>query len=104
MGDGGTARDVMTAPRHPYTKALLDCLPVRHLGRPGDGAPPELPTIPGHPPDLVHRPAGCAYAMRCDRAHDACRTGHPDLQMADAAHGHATRCIAWREMSVAAGA
>lgn len=104
MVECGNARDVMMAPRHPYTKALLDCLPVRHLGMKGDAARPGLPTIPGHPPDLAHRPAGCAFAMRCGRAHDACRTGHPDLQMVNAAYGHASRCIAWRGMNVAAGA
>ncbi|MCE2577775.1 ABC transporter ATP-binding protein [Komagataeibacter sp. FNDCR1] len=100
----GRAADVMETPRHPYARALLDCLPVRHLGALGEGALPELPTIRGHPPDLAHRPAGCAFAMRCDMARDACRVGHPDLQMVDAARGHATRCIAWRDMNVAAGA
>ncbi|MBY4639035.1 ABC transporter ATP-binding protein [Gluconacetobacter entanii] len=98
----GRAADVMETPRHPYARALLDCLPVRHLGALGEGALPELPTIRGHPPDLAHRPAGCAFAMRCDMARDACRVGHPDLQMVDAARGHATRCIAWRDMNVAA--
>ncbi|MBE7618039.1 ATP-binding cassette domain-containing protein [Komagataeibacter sp. FXV2] len=100
----GRAADVMEAPRHPYARALLDCLPVRHLGALGEGALPELPTIRGHPPDLAHRPAGCAFAMRCDMARDACRIGHPDLQMVDATRGHATRCIAWRDMNVAVDA
>ncbi|KAB8122906.1 ABC transporter ATP-binding protein [Komagataeibacter medellinensis] len=71
MVEYGNARDVMMTPRHPYTKALLDCLPVRHLGMKGDAARTGLPTIPGHLSDLAHRPAGCAFAMRCGRAHDA---------------------------------
>lgn len=98
VAEYGRAADVMEAPRHPYARALLDCLPVRHLGARGDMASPELPTIRGHPPDLAHRPAGCAFATRCDMARDACRSGHPDLQTVDAARGHATRCIAWRDM------
>ncbi|CUW46882.1 ABC transporter ATP-binding protein [Novacetimonas hansenii] len=94
----GRAADVMEAPRHPYARALLDCLPVRHLDAREGATLPELPTIRGHPPDLAHRPAGCAFATRCDMVRDACRAGHPDLQMVNAVRGHATRCIAWPEM------
>ncbi|MBV1833613.1 ABC transporter ATP-binding protein [Novacetimonas pomaceti] len=95
----GRVADVMGRPRHPYTRALLDCLPVRHLATLGDGPSPMLPTIRGHPPDLAQPRAGCAFAPRCDMARDACRAGHPALQPADEGMDHVTRCIAWRDMA-----
>ncbi|MFB6161528.1 MAG: ABC transporter ATP-binding protein [Haloferacaceae archaeon] len=54
------------APAHPYTRALLDCLPGR--GR-------ELASIGGQLPDPTDPPAGCRFHPRCSYAVDACRTG-----------------------------
>ncbi|MEV5764429.1 ABC transporter ATP-binding protein [Micromonospora sp. NPDC052213] len=54
---------LFAAPAHPYTAGLLDALPERAF-RP----------VPGHPPMLTDLPAGCAFAPRCDRATDICRT------------------------------
>jgi peptide/nickel transport system ATP-binding protein len=59
---------VLTAPRHPYTRGLLDSLPARaEPGRP-------LRAIPGATPSLLRLPEGCPYRPRCPRAVDAvCR-------------------------------
>ena len=54
----GPAEQVLTAPRHPYTKALLSVLP----GRAG-GAPPTL--LSGEPPDPSRVPGGCRFHLRC---------------------------------------
>jgi peptide/nickel transport system ATP-binding protein len=54
---------LFTAPAHPYTAGLLDALPERAF-RP----------VPGHPPMLTALPPGCAFAPRCERATDTCRT------------------------------
>ncbi len=65
---------IVRAPRHPYTQALLDSIP-RMAGE----LPERLPSIPGTPP---HGPAtlvGCAFAPRCPRAQDRCRTETPPL-------------------------
>lgn len=64
----GPARDVLAAPRHPYTAALLCSLPGRAGARPGD----PLPVIPGAVPDLSDLPAGCRFRPRCPRPADAC--------------------------------
>ncbi len=64
---------VMTAPRHPYTAALLASLP---------GAVPRdqpLTTIPGAPPQLKDQPASCRFADRCPYAIDLCRTETNEL-------------------------
>jgi peptide/nickel transport system ATP-binding protein len=54
----GPAEQVLTAPRHPYTRALLSVLP----GRAG-GAPPTL--LSGEPPDPSRVPGGCRFHLRC---------------------------------------
>jgi oligopeptide/dipeptide ABC transporter ATP-binding protein len=59
-------REIFTHPRHPYTRALLDCLPAV------DGPSRELASIEGQPPDLSRLPAGCRFAPRCPLATDAC--------------------------------
>jgi peptide/nickel transport system ATP-binding protein len=62
----GTVEDVFADPAHPYTRALLDCLPGR-----GDGMSP----IPGELPDPTDPPAGCRFHARCPHAVEACRGG-----------------------------
>ena len=70
--EAGRAAEVLAAPKHPYTRALLECLPARHLPRDRTAWRP-LPTIEGAPADLVDRPAGCAFAGRCPIAVRECR-------------------------------
>jgi oligopeptide/dipeptide ABC transporter ATP-binding protein len=71
--EAGPAAALLAAPKHPYTRALLECLPARRLPRdPADERP--LPTIEGSVPDLVRRPPGCALAERCQDAEPDCRT------------------------------
>jgi peptide/nickel transport system ATP-binding protein len=77
----GTVREIMRAPRHPYTQALLKS---RAHGALAKGA--RLDTIAGSPPDLAHLPAGCAFAERCERASQRCRDTQPDTVRFSAAH------------------
>jgi len=60
-------------PKHPYTRALIECLPSR-LRR---GGP--LATIPGRVPSLSALPAGCKFADRCLHVRDLCRQEEPRL-------------------------
>jgi peptide/nickel transport system ATP-binding protein len=69
----GTVREIMRAPRHPYTLALLKS---RAHGALAKGA--RLETIAGSPPDLARLPAGCAFADRCARGTERCRNSLPD--------------------------
>ena len=50
----------------------------------------ELESIPGRPPDLIHRPWGCAFAPRCAVARADCTTTPPSFHRVAA--GHAARC------------
>ena len=62
----GPVDAVFRAPQHPYTKRLLDSLPVI-------GGARELATpIPGGPPDPAEAPSGCSFRPRCPYAAEAC--------------------------------
>ena len=67
----GAAAEVIAAPRHPYTRGLLDSVPAGHT----PGQP--LPQIPGSTPSLINLPAGCPFRTRCAHATDACTTPPP---------------------------
>jgi oligopeptide/dipeptide ABC transporter ATP-binding protein len=80
----GAAADVITAPKHPYTHALIDALP--HAGPRG-----QLRSISGSPPSLIDVPAGCRFAPRCRFAMPDCLTWDTVL-VAAGEHEHAARC------------
>jgi dipeptide transport system ATP-binding protein len=64
---------LFSAPRHPYTAALLDALPERSLGC------KRLPTIAGVVPGKYDRITGCRFHPRCRYAQDPCRKSVPEL-------------------------
>ncbi|MHA4852673.1 ABC transporter ATP-binding protein [Rhodococcus sp. MSC1_016] len=70
----GPVSEVFAHPRHPYTKGLLDSVPVRAVR--GEA----LKSIGGTPPDLHSIPSGCVYQARCPLARDLCRTTRPPLE------------------------
>jgi peptide/nickel transport system ATP-binding protein len=66
----GPADELVTAPRHPYTRALLEAVP-----EPGAVHVP----LPGDPPSAIDPPTGCAFHPRCAHASDLCREVDPEL-------------------------
>ena len=75
----GDVYQVFEDPSHPYTRALLDCLPGR--GR-------ALETIGGTLPDPTDPPDGCRFHPRCPHAVAECETGdQPDFQDVGGEHG-----------------
>ena len=89
---GGDASAVLDAPKHPYTQALLECLPGRHLPR-DRTIWRDLPMIEGLAVDLIDRPSGCAFASRCPIVVDTCRQRAPELRPV-AGGDRSSRC--WR--------
>jgi oligopeptide/dipeptide ABC transporter ATP-binding protein len=80
----GDTEHVLTAPRHPYTAALIESAPSF-----GGGSQP-LAGIGGQPPDPRAYPPGCRYAPRCRFARNDCRHARHELLPVA---GHATACI-----------
>jgi len=70
----GSVAQVFGDPKHPYTKGLLDSVPVDAVR----GA--ELKSIGGSPPDLHSIPPGCVYQDRCPLVRDICRSTRPGLR------------------------
>jgi oligopeptide transport system ATP-binding protein len=69
----GPVAEVFANPKHPYTKGLLNSVPVDAVR--GE----ELKSIGGAPPDLHSIPKGCVYQARCPLARDICSTTRPPL-------------------------
>jgi peptide/nickel transport system ATP-binding protein len=65
----GSVDAVLDAPRHPYTRGLLDSVPASNAIH-GKGA--RLRQIPGMTPSLLKLAPGCAFRERCGRAIEAC--------------------------------
>ncbi len=86
----GPVASVFSAPQHPYTKRLLDTLPVIG-GRRGLAEP-----IPGGPPDPDDMPEGCRFRPRCPYAADEC-LHDPPLREVAAAHQAACHFAPWKE-------
>lgn len=81
----GPTRDVLGAPRHPYSVALLESLPGRHtLGK-------KLLSIPGFVPSLDRLPTGCSFHPRCSFAEDICSRNVPKLW--EVAPGYWSACL-----------
>jgi len=89
------AAKLFSAPRHPYTAALLSALPERAIGH------NRLPTIPGVVPGLHDRPSGCLFNPRCRYADGRCRAEEPQLDQLNGAH---VRCHYPIDASAHAGA
>lgn len=71
--EGGKTEDVLKRPRHPYTRALLDSIPVAGSHYKKD----QLISIQGNVPDPVFPPEGCPFSPRCSYVVDSCREGVP---------------------------
>ena len=74
--ESGTTAEIVEAPRHPYTRGLIDSTPAAAAATPAGArlsrAPRRLAQIPGTPPSLERLPQGCAFRPRCPRATAAC--------------------------------
>ncbi|HEX3848729.1 MAG TPA: ABC transporter ATP-binding protein [Steroidobacteraceae bacterium] len=78
----GPARQILHAPRHPYTAGLLACTP--DLTRP---LAARMPTLGGQPPGPAEEIRGCAFAPRCPRAAERCGVERPQLESRTSAGG-----------------
>ena len=86
----GPAELLTSAPRHPYTRALLASVPDPDAGTAAS------PALRGEPPSPTALGTGCRFAGRCPLASEACRRVEPVLE--PAAPGHRVAChFPWEE-------
>jgi oligopeptide/dipeptide ABC transporter ATP-binding protein len=90
----GPAEEILTRPRHPYTRALLEVAPER------EGDLRSRRVLAGEPPDPTRIPAGCRFHPRCPEVasgrsaalgqEERCRWEDPVLR--EVATGHRAAC------------
>jgi oligopeptide/dipeptide ABC transporter ATP-binding protein len=68
----GFVQDIFLDPRHPYTVALLACIPKIDSSRHAESLRP----IRGRVPTLIGKMQGCAFEPRCDRSDERCADAH----------------------------
>lgn len=88
-----TVEDVFLKPLHPYTRALLGCIP----GVGASKAISPLRAIPGRVPPAYSLPAGCVFAPRCAYAKASCQEVHPAL--VTVGDGRSVRCTRWEVLA-----
>lgn len=67
-----TVMTLYKKPAHPYTQALIGCLPEYQKSK-------TVSFLKGEPPDLNHLPNGCKFNTRCPYAFAACFQKEPDF-------------------------
>ncbi len=82
-------RELFLAPKHPYTVGLFNSLPSMTRGQ------KRLKPIAGSPPDPTCLPKGCAFAIRCPYATEAC--SKEDIPLMEVSDEHYCRCCNLKE-------
>ena len=72
----GDTEEIYTRPRHPYTRFLLDAVPVPDPSVRGK----EIRLLKGEPPSPADPPTGCRFRTRCPRATEKCAASEPELR------------------------
>ncbi|MHB1590432.1 MAG: ABC transporter ATP-binding protein [Sulfuricella sp.] len=86
----GTVEEVMQAPRHPYTRALLSAVPVVDAA-----ARREIIRLAGDLPSPANPPSGCHFHPRCPQAMATCRQNYPAV--AGFSETHSASCYLYME-------
>ena len=84
IAETGATDHVFARPLHPYTQALLACVPEVK------GERRDLIPLEGFPPDLTVEGRGCDFEPRCAQRFDRCPIEDPEPRGVEP--GHAVRC------------
>ncbi|MGB9817140.1 MAG: ABC transporter ATP-binding protein [Desulfurococcaceae archaeon] len=86
----GLTSSIISKPRHPYTRMLLDSVPLL-------GSKKSLNPLPGEPPSLVEDFTWCSFRDRCPFRIEQCSVEPPLIPVED--EPHLVRCWRFREVS-----
>jgi oligopeptide/dipeptide ABC transporter ATP-binding protein len=90
----GPTEEVFRRPRHPYTRMLLESVPL--LDPELQRARMATPDAQGETPSAVDRPSGCAFRTRCPSALSTSAERRPVPE--EVAESHQVACLRWREI------
>jgi peptide/nickel transport system ATP-binding protein len=82
----GSRDQLFTRPHHPYTRALLEAVPI-----PDPAQRRTREVVRGEIPSAIYPPEGCHFHPRCPYAMPQCRRGRPPLK--EIAPGHLSACL-----------
>ena len=87
VAETGDAEEVFERPLHPYTRGLIDCIPIPGKTPPGA----MLGSIPGLVPSLIGTLEGCQFRGRCAQAFAECAAA--PIPLRERGPGRASRCL-----------
>ncbi len=82
--ESGTAQELYTNPKHPYTQALISAIPVPNPEHKSDRI-----ILQGDVPSPINPPNGCHFHPRCHKVMERCHNCYPDIKTISESHNYA---------------
>jgi len=94
--EAGTAIDIFTNPKMPYTAGLMNSIP--EIKNKNDSKQNRLKAIPGNVPNPLYLPSGCRFHPRCEFSKNTCKSKMPNLE--NISNEHYVRCSLWENINL----